>query len=218
VILAGSGYVDSGLRENLIRELTMFEETGGTVVLVSRTDLPFETVDLDNLGGAQRLASALVRLGYTSFRVLCGEKDLVLTRDRVEGFRRGLAESGIELPEDRVTYTEFSWEGGLRAVQSMDDQSIADTRLLFAANDEMALGAIAGLRGRGIRVPEDIAVAGFDDIRSLRDVVPGLTTVHVPLGEVGREAIARIVGSTEHDQSKIVVATVQLRESTPRLN
>lgn len=216
VILAGSGYVDSALSEALVRELTMFEETGGRVVLVSRSDLPFDTVDLDNLGGARRLASALVRLGYGSFRVLGGEESLVATRDRVEGFRLGLADRSIELPADRVHYSAFSWEGGFDAVQAMDDNRLAETQLLFAVNDEMALGAIAGLRGRGIRVPEDVAVAGFDDIRSLRDVVPGLTTVRVPLIEVGREAIARI--TDESGTPKTMVATVVLRDSTPRLN
>ncbi len=196
----------------------MFEEMGGRVVLISRTDLPFETVDLDNLGGARRLASALVRLGYESFRLLGGEEQLVATRDRIEGFRLGLADAGIHLDADRVIYSDFSWEGGFTAVQAMDDKVLADTRLIFAVNDEMALGAIAGLRGRGLRIPEDIAVAGFDDIRSLRDVVPGLTTVRVPLVEVGREAIARVIGSPSGERSRVVVATVALRDSTPRLN
>lgn len=217
VILAGSGYVDSALSEALVRELTMFEETGGRVVLVSRSDLPFDTVDLDNLGGARRLASALVRLGYGSFRVLGGEEELVATRDRIEGFRLGLGDRGLDLRPDRVHYSAFSWEGGYEAVQAMDDNQLAETQLLFAVNDEMALGAIAGLRGRGIRVPEDVAVAGFDDIRSLRDVVPGLTTVRVPLVEVGREAISRITAEVGAG-GKTIVATVVLRDSTPRLN
>jgi len=217
VILAGSGYVDSELSEALVRELTMFAETGGRVVLVSRSDLPFDTVDLDNLGGARRLAVALVRLGYTSFRVLGGEEELVATRDRVEGFRLGLAERSLELSADRIHYSAFSWEGGFDAVQTMDDRQLAETQLLFAVNDEMALGAIAGLRGRGIRVPEEVAVAGFDDIRSLRDVVPGLTTVRVPLVDVGREAITRITNGTGTAE-RAIVSTVVLRDSTPRLN
>ena len=80
----------------------------------------------------------------------------------------------------------------------------------------MALGAIAGLRGRGLRVPEDIAVAGFDDIRTLRDIVPGLTTVRVPVAEVGNEVVSRIIG--EAPPALMIPATVVLRESTPRIN
>jgi LacI family transcriptional regulator len=218
IILAGSGYLDSDLTEPLVRELEMFEDMGGRVVLVSRMDLPFAGVDLDNLEGARRLASALVRLGYQSFRVLGGERELVATRDRVAGFRAGLDGHGITLGDDRVIYSNFSWEGGFDAIQAMDDRTLADTGLIFAVNDEMALGALAGLRNRGMRVPADVALAGFDDIRSLRNIVPTMTTVRVPIEEVGREAIARALEVGDGHQPRVVTATVVLRESTPRLN
>jgi len=218
IILAGSGYLDNDLTPALVRELQMFEEMGGRVVLVSRMDLPFANVDLDNLEGARRLASALVRLGYESFRVLGGERELVATRDRVEGFRQGLASHGILLDESRVIYSGFSWEGGFDAIQAMDDDALADTRLIFAVNDEMALGALAGLRNRGMRVPTDVALAGFDDVRTLRNIVPTLTTVRVPIDDVGRQAIARALEAGDGQQPRVVAATVVLRESTPRLN
>jgi len=216
IILAGSGYVRAERGELLIRELEMYEQTGGKVVLVSRSDLPFDGIDLDNFGGARRLAVALSRLGYTRFHVLGGERELIATRDRIDGFRAGLAERGIELPESAVSFSDFSWEGSIRVVGQLDDDVLAATQAFFAVNDEMALGAIAGLRGRGLRIAEDIAVAGFDDIRTLRDIVPGLTTVRVPIAEVAAEAIARIVGVS--DAAPRIPATVVLRESTPRVN
>jgi LacI family transcriptional regulator len=82
-------------------------------------------------------------------------------------------------------------------------------------NDEMALGAISGLRERGMRVPDDVAIAGFDDIRPLRNIVPSMTTVRVPVDEVGRQAIARAVEDGGGADHKLVNATVVLRESTP---
>jgi len=218
VVLAGSGYRHSAETAELRRELEMFEATGGRVVLVSRSDLPFETVDLDNSGGARRLSSALARLGYRRFLALAGEEQLVATQDRIAGFRQGLRESGLELPEERVLYSEFSWEGAHAAVQTLDDDVLGATELVFAVNDEMALGAIAGLRTRGLRIPEDIAVAGFDDIRTLRDIVPGLTTVRVPLEEVGREVVARIATGEPGAEGRVIPASVVLRESTPRRN
>lgn len=218
VVLAGSAYRRSTLAPALGRELEMFEAQGGRVVLVSRSDLPFETVDLDNFGGARRLGAAIARLGYRSFLVLGGEPELVATEDRVAGFRDGLAEHGIEVPDERVVFSEFSWDGAFAAVQQLDDDVLSSTRMLFAVNDEMALGAISALRGRGLRIPEDIAVAGFDDIRTLRDIVPGLTTVRVPLDEVGREVIARIATGEPGAERRILPATVVLRDSTPRVN
>jgi LacI family transcriptional regulator len=217
IIMAGSGYLDAKLSQVLVRELKMFEDAGGSVVLVSRSNLPFAHVDLDNLEGARRLAAALVRLGYRRFLVLGAERTLVATHDRVEGFRLGLESHGVTLRPEQLVYSDFSWEGAFDAIQTADDELLSETQLIFAVNDEMALGAIAGLRARGMLVPDDVAVAGFDDIRSLRNVVPSLTTVRVPIDEVGRQAIGRALEEDHAHEARVVKATVILRDSTPRI-
>lgn len=216
IVLAESGTRSGAGVERLQDELRAYEEAGGKVVVVSRTPMPFDFVDLDNFGGARRLATALTRLGYERFHVLGGDESLVTTHDRIEGFRAGLAERGLSLPDSAITFSEFGWDGAFRAVSALDDAVLADAQALFALNDEMALGAIAGLRNRGMRVPDDIALAGFDDIRTLRNVVPGLTTVRVSTAEIGAAVVDLIVGRTESPTT--VPATVVLRESTPRLN
>ncbi len=216
IVLAESGTRSGDGVERLQVELSAYEEAGGKVVVVSRTPMPFDFVDLDNFGGAHRLAAALTRLGYERFHVLGGDETLVTTHDRIEGFRAGLAEHGLSLPDSSITFSEFGWDGAFRAVSALDDAVLADAQALFALNDEMALGAIAALRNRGMRVPDDIALAGFDDIRTLRNVVPGLTTVRVPTAEIGAAVVDLIVGRTESPTT--VPATVVLRESTPRLN
>ena len=216
IVLAESGTRSGDGVERLQDELRAYEEAGGKVVVVSRTPMPFDFVDLDNFGGAHRLAAALTRLGYERFHVLGGDETLVTTHDRIEGFRAGLAEHGLSLPDSSITFSEFGWDGAFRAVSALDDAVLADAQALFALNDEMALGAIAALRNRGMRVPDDIALAGFDDIRTLRNVVPGLTTVRVPTAEIGAAVVDLIVGRSESPTT--VPATVVLRESTPRLN
>ena len=216
IVLAESGTRSGEGVERLQVELRAYEEAGGKVVVVSRTHMPFDFVDLDNFGGARRLATALTRLGYERFHVLGGDESLVTTHDRIEGFRAGLAERRLSLPDSAITFSEFGWDGAFRAVNAMDDAVLADAQALFALNDEMALGAIAALRNRGMRVPDDIALAGFDDIRTLRNVVPGLTTVRVPTAEIGAAVVDLIVGRTTSPTT--VPATVVLRESTPRLN
>ena len=216
IVLAESGTRSGEGVERLQDELSAYEEAGGKVVVVSRTPMPFDFVDLDNFGGAHRLAAALTRLGYERFHVLGGDESLVTSHDRIEGFRAGLAEHGLSLPDASITFSEFGWDGAFRAVSALDDALLADAQALFALNDEMALGAIAALRNRGMRVPDDIALAGFDDIRTLRNVVPGLTTVRVPTAEIGAAVVDLIVGRSESPTT--VPATVVLRESTPRLN
>ena len=217
IVLAESGTRSGeGVDERLQDELRVYEEAGGKVVVVSRTPMPFDFVDLDNFGGARRLAAALVRLGYERFHILGGDEGLVTTHDRIEGFRTGLAERGLELPDAAITFSDFSWEGAFGAVSALDDAVLTEAQALFALNDEMALGVIAGLRNRGMRVPDDIALAGFDDISTLRNVVPGLTTVRVPTVEIGIAVVDLIIGRTQ--SPTMVPATVVLRESTPRLN
>ena len=216
IVLAESGTRHASGIERLQDELEAYEAAGGKVVVVSRTTMPFDFVDLDNFGGARRLAIALTRLGYERFHVLGGDEGLVTTRDRIQGFRTGLDERGLTLPDSAITFSDFSWDGAFTAVGALDDAVLSETQLLFALNDEMALGAIAGLRNRGMRVPDDIALAGFDDIRTLRNVVPGLTTVRVPTIDVGTAVVELIAGGAESPTT--VPTTVVIRESTPRLN
>ncbi|HEV7812803.1 MAG TPA: LacI family DNA-binding transcriptional regulator [Leifsonia sp.] len=215
IILAGTGYVDPPSGDQLVEELRRYEETGGRVVLISRSDLPFETVAFDNHEGARQLAAELAVLGYRRALVLGSATPLLSMQQRVEGFVAGLAESGADGVETVVRHPEFSWEGARDHILSLDDSELQRLQLVFAITDDMALGAIAGLRARGLRIPDDIAVAGFDDITTLRDVVPPLTTVHVALDAVASEAIDRALNSTSSDRA--VPAYPIIRASTPAL-
>lgn len=213
IILAGTGYVDPPSVNELVAELQRYEETGGRVVLISRTDLPFETVTFDNHDGARRLAAELAGLGYRRALVLGSATPLLSMQQRVEGFVDGLTGAGVEGVETTVRHPEFSWEGARDLVLALDEQELRRLQLVFAITDDMALGAIAGLRARGLRIPDDIAVAGFDDITTLRDVVPPLTTVHVALDTVASEAIARAIA--DDGETRTVPAYPVIRASTP---
>lgn len=214
IVLAESGRRSADGIDDLVSELRRYERTGGKVVAVSRSTLPFDYVDLDNIGGAYRLATDLVDAGHRRFTVLAGDPDLVVVTDRVQGLRAGLGDRGIPLSDDDVIEAAFSWEGAFDAVQAMSPERLARTDVLFAVNDEMALGAMAALRERGLRIPEDVAVAGFDDLRRLRDTVPALTTVHVPVDAIGDAVLDLIL---ERSSERVdLPARVVLRESTAR--
>lgn len=218
IILAGTGYVDPPSEQQLVDELRRYEETGGRVVLISRSDLPFETVDFDNHEGARQLARELAALGYERCLVLGSGTPLLSMQRRVEGFVTGLVESGVADASTRVHHPGFSWAGAREFVLGLNDDEVRDLQLVFAVTDDMALGALAGLRERGLRIPEDVGVAGFDDITTLRDVVPQLTTVHVALNTVAQEAIYRAT-TTDPDLTRHTVpAYPVLRASTPPLH
>ncbi len=217
LILTGSRYVDAALDEALTRELQAFESTGGRVVMVSQRSLPFDTVQTDNYGGARDLAESLVDQGYRSFAALTGVSSLMTARDRLAGFRDGLAAHGLSLPDERVVETEFTRQGGYDGAGQLLSRGLGDAELLFAVNDVMAVGAMSRLREESVDVPGSLAVAGFDDISTARDVTPALTTVRLPLERVGAAAIELALAGQRGDEPTLVTlgGEVVLRTSTP---
>ncbi len=221
VILAGSRFNDPESADRLAEELLGFSVGGGHVAVIGQHSLPLNTIVVDNSGGAARLARALVSLGYRRCAVLAGPETLVTSEDRLAGFREGLHDAGVELPEENVIGAQFTRDGGYVAMTELLDREI-DVEVVFAVNDMMAVGATAALREQGYRVPRDMAVAGFDDIPTLRDVLPALTTVRLPLAEIGRRALhlaldRPLAGADGADLPVVmtVLGEVVIRDSTP---
>ncbi|OII17109.1 LacI family DNA-binding transcriptional regulator [Curtobacterium sp. MCBA15_013] len=170
-----------------------------------------------NLSGAAALAGALVEQGHDSFAVLAGDPSLATAHARYEGFVAGLAAHGIRVPDAAVVPSEFTRDGGYRAMVSLLDRAAAGSgalpRCVFAVTDLMAVGAVAAIRERGLVPGVDVGVAGFDDVRMLADVVPALSTVRLPLEEIGERAVRRALG-LEADGA--IDGEVVLRASTAR--
>lgn len=202
IVIAGSRFTDEPSRETLVAELEAFRSTGGRVVVIGQHDLPFETVAIDN-AAATALARSLTELGYRGVAILAGPASLVTARDRVAAFRAGLPTEPV------IVHGAFSRDGGYEAASQLDLEGID---LLFAVNDVMAIGAMSALRDRGVEVPGRIAVAGYDDIPTARDVSPALTTVRLALEEAGAASVEVALGRGTADATP---AQVVLRASTP---
>ncbi|QTX03523.1 LacI family DNA-binding transcriptional regulator [Agromyces archimandritae] len=235
MILSASRPADDPTADALVAELAAYERSGGHVVIISRNELGFRTVPLDNRGGAEALARTLVGLGYRRFAAVTGDEGLRGADDRLEGFRAGLAgagggaagvpagadasvdagasagadasrasadagadasgaDAGAALPDSRIARAAFTRDGGYAAMQELLGRGLGGAELVFAANDVMAVGALAAIRDAGLAPGRDLAVAGFDDIPTVRDVTPPLTTVRVPLEELGRRALRLALG------------------------
>jgi LacI family transcriptional regulator len=147
--------------------------------------------------------------------VLAGPANHHTARDRYEGFGHALAGLGSPLDPELVVRSAFTRDGGYEAMRTLLEAGTG-AECVFAVNDVMAVGAIAAARDLGVRVPDDVAVAGFDDIVTLRDITPALTTVRVPLVDVGVMA-TELALSPESAEPRLVHVggTVVLRESTP---
>ncbi|MGY4859328.1 LacI family DNA-binding transcriptional regulator [Cryobacterium sp. AP23] len=217
MILTGSRTDGSESQAALIAELRAFAGTGGRVVLISQEGLPFSTVVVDNYLGARALANSLVAAGYRRFAAIGGARALVTSRDRLAGFADGLAEHGIAIHPDHIVRGEFTRDGGFAAATELLAGGLDSVELVFAVSDVMAIGAMSALREAGIVVPRDVAVAGFDDIDTARDVTPALTTVNIPLADLGRKAVELALSDAALTSDEVirVETRVILRASSP---
>ncbi len=216
VILAGSRFADPEVTAATTAMLSAITAGGGHVAAIGQDRLGCSTLAVGNVDGARRLARTLHTLGYRRFAVLAGPEQLVTSEDRLAGFREGLADYGIDLPPENVVGAQYTRDGGYVAMTELLDRGL-EVDAVFAVNDVMAVGAMAALREQGHRVPQDLALAGFDDIATLRDVAPPLTTVRIPLVGMGRQALelALMPDPAEGPVVRPVPGEVVVRASTP---
>jgi LacI family transcriptional regulator len=170
-------------------------EGGLPVVLIGRyPHLPEAvSVGMDDIAGAAAVTRHLInehglrRIGHIS-----GPLEHQTALDRYEGFRAALAESPQPCTHT-LAVGDFSEEAGRAGAAQLLD-GMAGLEAIFAANDEMAYGALLELRARGLRVPEDVALVGYDDFGVSRLTTPAITTVRVPAEQLGRQAAERLFG------------------------
>jgi LacI family transcriptional regulator len=216
VVLVGSRSDSTAAREALRAELQAFTRSGGRAACIGQDLLGVDTVLPENRAGAEALARALAALGHRRFAVLAGPRSLLTGQDRTNGFRDGLNAWSVPLDPARVVHGDLSRDGGYAAMSEILAAGEPLPDCVFAVSDIMAVGALARLRAAGIDVPGDIALAGFDDISTLRDVYPPLTTVRLPLKRLGEIAARLVLGDDAPRRPRVVPVPgeVVLREST----
>ncbi|HEY7564311.1 MAG TPA: substrate-binding domain-containing protein, partial [Acidimicrobiia bacterium] len=172
---------------------------------------------VDNAAAIEEVVDHLVSIGKSRIAHISGPANWHEATDRLEGWERGLAKHKLA-PESRLTEEgDWSSESGSLAMTALLDR-VPDLDAVVAANDRMALGAMHVLRDRGLRIPEDVAVTGFDDIEEAAWLAPPLTSVHQPLDEMGRQAVRTLwseVGGHETVPVAIPLrAELVIRQST----
>ena len=215
ILLIGSGFDDADYLERMTAQLEAYRSAGGRVACVSNhSTLPADVVVPDNRQGAIDLAEALIGQGHRSFGVISGPAGLITVNDRLDGLRSALEAAGVELPAARVVDGGFTRDGGYAAMQTLLDTA-PDVSVVCVLSDVMAIGALSACRDRGVAVPGDVSLAGFDDIPIVRDLQPPLTTVRLPLEELGVRAL-ELALSQPADTPRVerVRGEVVLREST----
>ncbi|CAL9332301.1 LacI family DNA-binding transcriptional regulator [Streptomyces sp. enrichment culture] len=149
------------------------------------TDAP--SVGATNWAGGMAATEHLLRLGHRRIGFIEGPPRLLCSRARLDGYRAALDVAGVAVDHALTVPGDFYHESGFRGAGRLLDLDEPPTAI-FAASDQMALGAIEALRRRGLRVPEDMSIVGFDDLPEVRWSAPPLTTVRQPLSDMGKLA------------------------------
>ena len=215
VIFAGSGMDDPEHNAQLGRHIDEIRANGAAVVHLSPHAFGVPEVGVDNAAGIAAMVAALARLGHRQIAFLAGPPSLYVARERLAGYRRGLAAVGIVANEDIIRHSTFDRRGGSRGVDELLAGG-AEFTAICCANDLLALGVLERLAELGIPVSERMSVAGFDDISVASMTAPALSTVRLPLRELGRRGFEYAVRQLNDEPvtAELLPTEVVLRDST----
>ena len=189
-------------------EITRFYQLGFPVVLIHQTPsegILIPSVSVENKSGARKIVNHLIEVhGYRRIAYLSGSIDQEDTHWREIGYRESLASHGIPFDPDLVRTGGFDRQIAEATVKSWLAEGV-NFDAMFAADDEMAIGVLAALDHAGVKVPEDIALVGFDDIYLSRYLHPPLTTVRAPTEQVGVEAIQLLIQQIQGQDTNAVI-------------
>lgn len=154
-------------------------------------------VTIDNVASSARVIDHLTRLGHQRIGFISGPLDIILSRDRLNGYMQGLVQHGLEPDPSLIVEGDFTISSGYHLAMQLLNLSQPPTAI-FASNDEMAIGAIKALKEIGIQIPQEMAVVGFDDISMATVIEPALTTVAQPKFEIGKRAMEMLLQTIQH--------------------
>jgi LacI family transcriptional regulator len=190
-VIIASSLLDDPLLEALVAECMPF-------VLVGRHHTQVTYVDVDNQASVASLVAFLFQLGHRRIATICGPQNMIAGVDRLKGYKAGLEQCGIAFDPTLVVEGDFSEESGYDAMLRLLP---LNPHAVFVASDTMAVGVLRALQESGLRVPEDMAIAGFDDMPFAANTVPPLTTVRQPVRQMGEVAAETLIELIEHPNS-----------------
>lgn len=211
IVLSGPRFDDEAI--------LALQAAGGPIVIMGQlpsVDIPF--VDVDNVGGARLATEHLIRIGYRRIALITNAPlDYTASSDRLLGYRHALEAAGLPYDQSLVRFGQFTPQSGAAAMDELLDLAPRPAAV-FVASDTVALGALQTLRRRGLSVPADIGLVGFDDIPLAEYVDPPLTTIRLPahgLGWGAAEMLVRLIAGDEPIRNPQVLLETELviRES-----
>ncbi|MCJ7451203.1 MAG: substrate-binding domain-containing protein, partial [Steroidobacteraceae bacterium] len=173
------------------------------------------SLDVDSMPGARLATEYLLGQGHRRIAFFSGPSDHLDSLQRYAGYKAALAAAGITEVKKLVVAGDYSDAGGYAAMNRLLDSGAKFTAV-FAANDQTAYGAMLALHRRGLEVPQDVSIVGFDDLLMSSFTIPPLTTVHRSIKQIGGGAAEALIDLIEGRKpvAKVPTATLAIREST----
>ncbi|MFC3884457.1 LacI family DNA-binding transcriptional regulator [Bacillus songklensis] len=222
---AGNGVEDENGYLNILRQ----KKADGLVLLTARMeskiveDMALEypvvlaceyiegsnipTVSIDNVSGARKATEHLINLGHKRIGFISGPLGGVLGQDRLKGYCQAMAQYNLMVEPILVQEGDFSYESGFNMMMKFLALNNPPTAV-FVANDEMAFGVLKAAKSKGLRVPHDLSVMGFDDIKFSSIIEPALTTIEQPAFEIGTKAmelLLRLMNKEEVEKNQYIL-------------
>ncbi|MBS3788398.1 LacI family DNA-binding transcriptional regulator, partial [Candidatus Bipolaricaulota bacterium] len=192
-LLIASNPVEDPLIEALIDDGTPFVSVG------RHPNEQANYVDVNNYSGAKRATEYLLNLGHERIATITGPLNQAPAVDRLNGYKDALKEANLEVEDDLIYEGDFTEESGSRGIHKL----LANfPTAVFAANDLIAIGVLKELKEMNKKVPEDVAIVGFDDIQASSAVEPPLTTISQPIDDLGRVSVRYLKKLIERKQSE----------------
>ncbi|WP_347548561.1 LacI family DNA-binding transcriptional regulator [Pseudalkalibacillus hwajinpoensis] len=236
-VLLGNTYQEPEKAYSYIEELKQ-KQVDGMILLTTRLDyqiisdladdypvvlasdyiegLTAPTVAIDNISSARDAVEHLLQIGHQRVGMITGPLDIPLSRDRLKGYRQALLGHDIDVESVLIQEGDHTYESGYNQMNKFLALDKTPTAI-FAANDSMAMGAIKAIKAHGLRVPEDVAVVGFDNIQFSAIFEPALTTIAQPLVEMGKRSmellLKQIKGEPLTKKQHVLDTKLVIRES-----
>jgi LacI family transcriptional regulator len=157
-------------------------------------------VDADNRGGAQLAVKHLLALGHRRIGLITGPLNTIASQDRMDGYKDAVREFQLELEPSLLVESDYTEAGGFASAQKLLQEEVT---AIFAVSDTMAVGALRAINANGQRVPEDVALIGFDDMNFAPQLQPALTTVRQPITQLGATAVTNLIAVLDGGETPV---------------
>ncbi len=200
----------------IIRNMENYEKAEKLFLKMNRVGIPFvligqpvkdySFIKVDNVGGGRKLAEYFVNQGFKRILIISGPPNHIDSIDRTAGFKMGLLENNFDISNLIVREGDFSKDSGYKIAENYLESDKIDA--VFAHNDRTALGVILYCRKAGIKIPDDICIAGYDNNFFAEFLNPALTTLKVPMNEIGTlamETLTQMIENNDRPNAKIIL-------------